>query len=73
MEMKILMINYKIYYSIKTNTNKYFWRNNNYKKIISENDTRLISQFYKEMDISIDVQLRIEYLRSIRLICISSL
>ena len=39
--------------------------NNNYKKFISENDTRLISQFYKENGyIDIDVKLRIEYLKS---------
>ena len=49
----------------KTKTLINIFANNNYKKFISENDTRLISQFYKENGyIDIDVELRIEYLKS---------
>ena len=49
----------------KTKTLINIFANNNYKKFISDNDTRLISQFYKENGyIDIDVELRIEYLKS---------
>ena len=49
----------------KTKTLINIFANNNFKKFITENDTRLISQFYKNNGyIDIDVKLKIEYLKS---------